>query len=133
MPLFLLRPAVIVGDQVAAPAVLANGTSSSTVIAMFAVLWACNHYFQSFSAYQSIVNAAWFRISERGQFAGIFGIMIQAAHLAFTLPPPITPVLPWQYAFFIPAAFLVVGVVLCPSRVENNPAAAGYGELGYRR
>ena len=129
--LFLLRPAVIVGDQVAAPAVLANGMSSSTVIAMFAVLWACNHYFQSFGALSIVkINAAWFRISERGQFAGIFGIMIQGGRtLAFTLLPITLKFFPWQYAFFIPAAFLVVMWFLCLSRVENSPAAAGYGEL----
>ena len=129
--LFLLRPAVIVRDQVVVPAQLASGMSSSTVIAMFAVLWACNHYFQSFGALSIVkINAAWFRISERGQFAGIFGIMIQGGRtLAFTLLPITLKFFPWQYAFFIPAAFLVVMWFLCLSRVENTPASAGYGEL----
>ena len=66
--LFLLRPAVLDGGQVAVPAQLASGMSSSTVIAMFAALWACNHYFQSFGALSIVkINAAWFRVSERGQ------------------------------------------------------------------
>jgi OPA family glycerol-3-phosphate transporter-like MFS transporter len=129
--LLLIRPATIVGDQVVIPAELASGMSSSTVIAMFAVLWACNHYFQSCGALSIVkINAAWFRISERGQFAGIFGIMIQGGRtMAFTLLPITLKFFPWQYAFFIPAAFLVVMWFLCLSRVENTPAAAGHGEL----
>ncbi len=44
-----------------------------------AVLWGANNYFQSFGALSIVkINAAWFRVSERGSFAGIFGIMIQS-------------------------------------------------------
>ena len=47
------------------------------MIATFAALWACNHYFQSFGALSIVkINAAWFHVSERGSFAGIFGIMM---------------------------------------------------------
>ena len=68
--LILLKPAVVSGGQVLVPAELASGMSYTTAIAMFAALWACNHYFQSFGALSIVkINAAWFRIGERGQFA----------------------------------------------------------------
>jgi OPA family glycerol-3-phosphate transporter-like MFS transporter len=129
--LFLLKPAVVVNGEVVARGELVAGMSYSSAIAMFAVLWACNHYFQSFGALSIVkINAAWFRIDERGQFAGIFGVMIQAGRtLALTLLPLTLLVFPWQYAFFIPAAFLTVMWFLCLSKVENTPAAAGFGDL----
>ena len=133
--LVLLRPATMVGGQVVIPAQLANGMSASTVIAMFAVIWACNFYFQSFGALSIVkINAAWFHISERGQFAGIFGIMIQGGRtLAFTLLPLTLKFFPWQYAFFIPAAVLVVMWFVCLSKVENTPASAGLRGARHRR
>lgn len=129
--LLLVKPAVMSGTQVVLPAQLAYGMSTTTMIAMFAALWACNHYFQSFGALSIVkINAAWFRVSERGKFAGIFGIMIQAGRtLAFTLLPISLHFLPWQYAFFIPAAFLALMWFLCLNKVENTPASAGHGEL----
>jgi OPA family glycerol-3-phosphate transporter-like MFS transporter len=129
--LLIQRPAVMHGSQVVTPAVLADGMSTSTAIAAFAVLWACNHYFQSFGALSIVkINAAWFRISERGKFAGIFGIMIQAGRtLAFTLLPLSLRFFPWQYAFFIPSVMLLVMWVVLFRRVENAPADAGYPEL----
>ena len=99
--LLILKPAVVVGGQVVSHAELGAGLNNTSVIAMFAVLWACNHYFQSFGALSIVkINAAWFKVSERGKFAGIFGIMIQTGRtLAFTLLPLLLRFLPWQYAF----------------------------------
>jgi OPA family glycerol-3-phosphate transporter-like MFS transporter len=129
--LILLRPAVMRSGQVISPAVLANGLSTSTVIAAFAVIWACNHYFQSFGALSIVkVNAAWFRISERGKFAGIFGIMIQAGRtMAFLVLPLSLRYLPWQYAFFIPAVVLAIMWFVLWRKVENTPNAAGFTDL----
>ena len=129
--LLLLKPAVMVNEQVVMPAELAYGMSTSTVLAMFAVLWACNHYFQSFGALSIVkINAAWFSVGERGKFAGIFGVMIQAGRtFAFTLLPLVLRFFPWQFAFFIPAAVLVVMWFACLSRVENSPSAAGFQDL----
>ncbi len=127
----LVQPAVMRGSQVLSPAVLADGISNSTVIATFAALWACNHYFQSFGALSIVkINTAWFRISERGKFAGIFGVMIQGGRtLAFTLLPLCLKFLPWQYAFFIPAAMLSVMWFVLFRKVENAPSTAGFAEL----
>ena len=77
--LLIVTPAVTgSGGQIVTPAVLASGMQGSSAIALFAGLWACNHYFQSFGALSIVkVNVQWFHISERGTFAGIFGVMIQ--------------------------------------------------------
>lgn len=130
--LLVVTPAVMgSGGRVISPAVLAGGMQGSTAIAMFAALWACNHYFQSFGALSIVkINAAWFRLSERGKFAGIFGVMIQGGRtLAFTVLPMTLLFLPWQYAFFIPAAFLCLMWFILLARVQNSPAAAGYEDL----
>ena len=129
--LLILKPAVVVSGRVISHAELGAGLNNTSVIAMFAVLWACNHYFQSFGALSIVkINAAWFKVSERGKFAGIFGIMIQTGRtLAFTLLPLLLRFLPWQYAFFVPAAFLTIMWVLCYFRVENTPAQAGHGDF----
>ncbi|HEY4220398.1 MAG TPA: MFS transporter, partial [Myxococcota bacterium] len=112
-------------------AVLNGGMTTSTVVATFAILWALNHYFQSFGALSIVkINAAWFRVNERGSFAGIFGIMIQSGRmLAFVVGPLIAGSLPWQWVFWVPAALLLVLVVLNKLLVENTPEDAGLGEL----
>jgi len=49
----------------------------------FAAIWLMNGYVQSFGAPGMIkMNAAWFRRTERGTFAGIFGFMIQMGQFA---------------------------------------------------
>ena len=128
--LFLVKPARMVAGQVVEAAVLADGMSNATVIATFAALWAANHYFQSFGALSIVkINASWFHVRERGSFAGIFGVMIQAGRtLAFSLGPLILRFLPWQYVFFIPALLLLVMWLTVFRFVENSPAAAGLGE-----
>jgi sugar phosphate permease len=130
---FLVSDAVWAADHksVLTPATLASGMSMGTVIASFAVIWALNHYFQSFGALSIVkINAAWFRVTERGSFAGIFGIMIQSGRtLAFAVGPLIVGFLPWQWVFWVPAALLLVLIALNLKLVENSPADAGLGEL----
>src|SRR5262249_4709359 len=78
-PLYLFLNAKMAGGSVVTPAVLAHNMTATSIISTMAVLWGCNHYFQSFGALSIVkINAAWFHIKERGKFAGIFGIMIQA-------------------------------------------------------
>lgn len=129
--MFLVTDAVWAGKTIVTPAVLRSGTSMSTVIATFAVIWALNHYFQSFGALSIVkINAAWFRLPERGSFAGIFGIMIQSGRtLAFSVGPLIAGALPWQWVFWVPALALAILIVLNYFLVENSPAEAGLGEL----
>ena len=128
---FLVTDAVWNGKVLVTPAVLREGMSASTVVASFSVLWALNHYFQSFGALSIVkINAAWFRLPERGSFAGIFGIMIQSGRtLAFSVGPLIAGALPWKWVFWVPSLALAVLIVLNYLFVENSPAEAGLGEL----
>lgn len=129
--LFLVKDAVWNGKELVEPATLNGGMTMSTVIAFFSVMWALNHYFQSFGALSIVkINAAWFRVPERGSFAGIFGIMIQSGRtLAFSVGPLIAGALPWQWVFWVPALSLAVLFVLNYLFVENSPADAKLGEL----
>ncbi|PSM31952.1 MFS transporter [Haliangium sp. UPWRP_2] len=129
--LLVRSPAVVKGSDVISPADYAFGMNSSTVLAAYAALWACNHYFQSFGALSIVkVNASWFRLRERGSFAGIFGAMIQGGRLlAFWLMPLSLNFLPWQYAFFLPALSLTLMWFICFRGIEDSPAQAGFDEL----
>jgi sugar phosphate permease len=129
--LFLGQDAVMAAGKVVTPATFNAGMTHANVIGFFAIAWALNHYFQSFGALSIVkINAAWFKVEERGSFAGIFGIMIQSGRmLAFAVGPLITGALPWQWVFWIPALSLGILFVLNSKLVENTPADAGIGEL----
>ncbi len=134
--LFLIRPAIwskIPGQAATLiqPALLAEGMKNSTMIATFAVIWACNNYFQSFGALSIVkINASWFHVKERGRFAGIFGIMIQGGRLLaqFMGPFLLRKHVPWEYAFYIPAVLLLIMWVVGYIRIHNSPAHAGLGD-----
>lgn len=113
------------------PATLHFGLSAAAAVNVFAVIWGLNHYFQSFGALSIVkINAQWFHVSERGKFAGIFGIMIQSGRtLAFSLGPFILVFLPWQWVFWVPATMLAILFVANRALVENSPAEAGLGEF----
>ena len=98
----------------------------STLLVMCAVTWALNHYFQSFGALSVMkINAAWFHVGERGVFGGLFGIMIQSGRLlAFWLSPFIASLLPWQWCFWIPAAFLLVTCLVSKVAIADHPEEA---------
>ncbi|MFL6537059.1 MAG: MFS transporter, partial [Chthoniobacterales bacterium] len=56
----------------------------------FAAIWLMNGYVQSFGTPGMVkMNAAWFRRTERGTFAGIFGFMIQLGQFGINNLAPI--------------------------------------------
>ncbi len=126
--LYLKHVATLKGGVVTAPAQFAAGMNATSMVSTMAVLWGCNHYFQSFGALSIVkINAAWFHVKERGSFAGIFGIMIQSGRLfAFYGAPLILVMLPWWWAFWIPAGILAVMFVVNLLFVASTPADAGY-------
>ncbi|MCX6895735.1 MAG: MFS transporter, partial [Verrucomicrobia bacterium] len=74
---------------------------SSTVgtFSTFALIWLMNGYFQSFGAPGMIkINAAWFNRTERGTFAGIFGLMIQSGQFIIN---NLAPFLLGGFAIFV--------------------------------
>jgi OPA family glycerol-3-phosphate transporter-like MFS transporter len=128
-------PAVWTGEGKAAtvitPAVLRYGQSPGTVLALMAVLWGANGYFQSFGALSIVkVNAQWFHVTERGTFAGIFGVLIRfGLILAFSAVPWLAARFPLVWAFWIPAAGVALLFVLNAKLMENTPSDAGFGGL----
>lgn len=110
------------------PAVLRYDMSPGAVVALMATIWGINGYFQSFGALSIVkVNAQWFHISERGTFAGIFGVLIRfGLILAFSGVPWLAGYLPLPWAFWIPAAGVAVLFAFNYFMMENTPKDAGF-------
>lgn len=107
----------------------------------FAAIWLMNGYMQSFGAPGMIkINAAWFRRTERGTFAGIFGFMIQFGQFAinnlapvilagFTVGVWVVAKNDWHWLFRIPPLAVAVAAVLLAIFVKDTPEEAGYHGL----
>ncbi len=117
--------------HVVTPATLQYGLSGGTILTLMAVVWGLNGFFQSFGALSIVkVNAQWFHVRERGTFSGIFGVLIRLGLLlAFQGVPLILLAFPWQYAFWIPAAFVLVLFVINYFFMFNSPKDAGLGDF----
>jgi MFS transporter, OPA family, glycerol-3-phosphate transporter len=134
MHLALAKPAFWEGQDAARHVVeeaqLRMGLTASTALALFATLWAFNHFFQSFGALSIVkVNAAWFHVRERGFFAGIFGILIRLGLILAFGSPVILEFLPWQWVFWVPAALLAVLFILNFLFLRNTPRDAGFDDF----
>ncbi|CAN5437215.1 hypothetical protein BH18VER1_BH18VER1_04950 [soil metagenome] len=115
--------------------------SFAGTFATFAAIWLMNGYLQSFGAPGMIkMNAAWFRRTERGTFAGIFGFMIQMGQFAinnlapvilagFTVGVWVVAKGDWHYLFRIPPLIVAAAAVLVAIFVKNTPEEAGYRGL----
>ncbi len=105
--------------------------SGGLLLGYFATAWACNMYFQSYSALSLIkVNSAWFHVRERGVFSAIFGSMIQSGRaLIFIIGGIAVSVLPWQWVFFIPAGIMAVFAMLTWRFVRDSPEDTGLPPL----
>src|SRR5262249_31868715 len=94
--------------------VIFGAASATGTFTTFSLIWMANGYMQAFGAPGMIkINAAWFSRSERGTFAGIFGLMIQLGQFAinklapallsgFTLALWTVPKLSWKWLFWVP-------------------------------
>lgn len=99
----------------------------------YAVLYAANMYFQSFGALAIVkVNAAWFHVTERGQFSGIFGVLISLGlYFAFDWGNAIVNAAPgaiW-WVFWIPAAILLTLSALESILLRDRPSQAGHADF----
>ena len=109
-----------------------------STFATFALIWLINGYFQSFGAPGMIkMNAAWFRRTERGTFAGIFGFMIQLGQFAINALAPVilagfvvgTYIVAqgeWRWLFRIPPLITAAVAILLALFVKPTPEAAGW-------
>jgi MFS transporter, OPA family, glycerol-3-phosphate transporter len=133
--LSVVSPAVWEGSgierHVVTPAALSFGMSGGMILTLMAIVWGLNGYFQSYGALSIVkVNAQWFHVRERGTFSGIFGVLIRMGLLlAFQGVPLILLVLPWQYAFWIPGASVLVLLAINYFFMFNSPKDAGLGDF----
>jgi sugar phosphate permease len=132
-------PLMVVGGALAATAKFVFGAESiDPAFAAIAVVWLINGWFQSFGAPGMIkINAAWFRRTERGTFAGIFGFMIQLGQVASSkLSPAILNgislgflvVAPgqWRWLFILPPIVTLAAVLFMTWAAKQSPDEAGY-------
>ncbi|HTP81193.1 MAG TPA: MFS transporter [Bacteroidota bacterium] len=132
--LAVVAPAVWEGTglarHVVTAATLRYGLSGGMILTLMAVVWGINGFFQSFGALSIVkVNAQWFHVRERGTFAGIFGVLIRLGLLlAFQGVPLILLAFPWQYAFWIPGALVVVLLLENYFFMHDSPRDAGLGD-----
>lgn len=115
--------------------------SFAGTFATFSAIWLMNGYFQSFGAPGMIkMNAAWFRRTERGTFAGIFGFMIQLGQFAinnlapvilagFTVGAWVIAKDDWHWLFRIPPLIVAAAAILLAIFVKDTPEEAGYHGL----
>ncbi len=100
-------------------------------VAVFAVLYALNMYFQSFGAVAIVkVNASWFHVRERGVFGAIFGILISLG-LYFAYDPGriILKHFGLVWVFIIPAILLGIFWLLDVFLVRDKPSDAGFADF----
>ena len=121
------------------------------LVASFSALYAINMYFQSFGSMSIIkVKAYWFHVRERGVFGAIFGSLISigvyfafdwgssiieltkadASGLLHTIFAPAGAPLDATWSvFYIPAAILLIWVLLDWWLIKDSPEEAGFPPL----
>lgn len=132
-------PLLVVGGALAAAAkfIFRSDVVDPAFIAI-AVVWLINGWFQSFGAPGMIkINAAWFRRTERGTFAGIFGFMIQLGQVASSKLSPIIlngislgilVIAPgqWRWLFILPPVVTLAAAAFMTLAAKQTPDEAGY-------
>lgn len=115
-------------------------------ITTFGMIALLNGWFQSMGAPGMIkINAAWFKRTERGTFAGIFGIMIQLGQFAANTLSPfllagftislwalgtwVAEPGTWRLLFIVPPFVTAAVAVFMALTVKESPAQAGYPEV----
>jgi MFS transporter, OPA family, glycerol-3-phosphate transporter len=110
-----------------------SGTFSTPggLVVALTVLYALNMYFQSFGAVSIVkVNAHWFHVRERGVLGGVFGILISLGiYFAYDWSKFIVQALPTYWAFFVPAAILLVFFLIDYFVVRDSPSHAGFQDF----
>lgn len=109
------------------------GMPFSNVVAVSAVLWVLNGWFQGFGAPSAVVAMAnWFSNSERGRYYGIWstahsiGEGLTYLGVAYLIAaPPKGLGLPWQWGFWTPAAICVFAAWLLYRFLQDRPQTLG--------
>lgn len=134
-----LLPLLVIGGALAAAGrFIFRSDVVDPAFAAIAVVWLINGWFQSFGAPGMVkINAAWFRRTERGTFAGIFGFMIQLGQVASSKLSPVIlngislgflVIAPgqWRWLFIVPPIIMLVALILMSILAKQTPEEAGY-------
>lgn len=137
-----LVPLLVVGGALASAAKFVFRLDSiDPAFAAISVVWLINGWFQSFGAPGMIkINAAWFRRTERGTFAGIFGFMIQLGQVASSKLSPLIlngisvgflVIAPgqWRWLFILPPLVTLTMAIFMSIAAKQTPDEAGYPGL----
>jgi len=134
-----LVPLLLLGTALTASAKFIFRTDSiDPAFLAISVVWLVNGWFQSFGAPGMVkINAAWFRRTERGTFAGIFGFMIQLGQVAsaklaplilhgFTIGVFVVAEGQWRWLFIIPPMVTLVVAIFMTIAAKQTPEEAGF-------
>ena len=146
----------LISDRIGGKAIMLAGAAGTIVcnfifgfssfvgtFSTFGLIALVNGWFQSCGAPGMVkINAAWFQRTERGTFAGIFGVMIQLGQFAANWLGPFLlagftlalwgigtwVVEPgnWRLLFIVPPFFTALIAVVMTFAVKEEPAQAGY-------
>jgi MFS transporter, OPA family, glycerol-3-phosphate transporter len=121
---------------------MASYAGAGSVLLLFMLIRGADGYAQAFGSPGFVkVNTAWFPRSERGRFAGVFGLMIQFGQIAINALGPILlagasipllvvvlhlPAMHWRWLFWVPPGIVAIVVVLMYVLVKNTPEEVGY-------
>lgn len=149
----------LISDRIGGKAIMLTGAAGTIIcnfifgfssfvgtVATFGLIALINGWFQSCGAPGMVkINAAWFQRTERGTFAGIFGIMIQLGQFAANWLSPLLlagftltfwgigtwVVEPgnWRLLFIVPPFVTALIAVLMAYTVKEEPAQAGYPDV----
>jgi len=146
----------LISDRIGGKAIMLAGAAGTIIcnfifgfssfvgtLATFGLIALINGWFQSCGAPGMVkINAAWFHRTERGTFAGIFGVMIQLGQFAanwlcpfllagFTLTlwgigTWVVEPGNWRLLFIIPPFFTATIAVIMALAVKEEPVQAGF-------
>lgn len=120
------RITITMGMILSAVCNLAFGFSSG--LAALLIFWAINGFAQATGAPMRIKTLAnWFPPEKRGRMMGLLGTDYQVGNLICWLLVGlvILPNFSWRLAFIVPAAVLMVGLVIFLKSVRNEPEDVG--------
>jgi len=135
-------PLLVLGTALTASAKFIFRTDSiDPAFLAISVVWLVNGWFQSFGAPGMVkINAAWFRRTERGTFAGIFGFMIQLGQVAsaklaplilhgFTIGVFVVAEGQWRWLFIIPPMITLAVAIFMTIAAKQTPEEAGFPDV----
>jgi OPA family sugar phosphate sensor protein UhpC-like MFS transporter len=107
------------------------GMGSTTSVAIAALIWGLNGWFQSFGAPASVVSLAnWFSNRERGSFYGIWATSHSIGEgLTFLIGSFIVAAFGWRFGFFVPGLIGIVAALGVYLWMQDRPQTFGLPKI----